>query len=366
MSLTEKTRQKAKVKALDFLHKKNYDFVCRVARGTFSTIVAIKTPTEQSLLASKVVAADDTWPGELELWGNFKHDNIVQLFDVIMLPASNVFFMELCMTSLRNIFLQNEFCSARTSFTWTKFWIRDVATGLFYLHSQQLCHLNLQPSNIFIKMNREAAIGDFGCINSTTRSVNHYGLPKQYSPPECWMELPDKNHPYIGGIPYDLWSLGMMAFNVWTGHTLENRICCLDKWKVDFYPHMYVSLRIEKFTKRISLIFPNADLKNRDMRDALNFIRGLLRENPLERPDISMILEHALLSCSNVMSLFISDFIWMFYQEERSDESVSPEVMTGSSAVETNKVDETEDFRKRPNNTNKISGIKDWWREKLK
>lgn len=187
MSLIEKVRRKALKEAMLSLRKNRYGYVCRIAQGRFSSIMAVKTPVDRSLVAAKIVAAEDTWPGELEQWKDFSHENVVPLIALTRLAKSNVFFMPVYMTSLKNILHQNEFRSAEHSFQMTKTWIRDVARGLSHLHELEVCHLNIQPSNILIKFDRGAAIGDFGCINTATQPVNQYGLPKEYSPPECWV-----------------------------------------------------------------------------------------------------------------------------------------------------------------------------------
>ncbi|XP_056340676.1 proto-oncogene serine/threonine-protein kinase mos [Oenanthe melanoleuca] len=49
----------------------------------------------------------------------------------------------------------------------------DIVTGLAFLHSQDVVHLDLKPANIFITEQGVCKIGDFGCSQKLEKGLSH-------------------------------------------------------------------------------------------------------------------------------------------------------------------------------------------------
>lgn len=97
--------------------------------------------------------------------------------------------------------------------------IRDVAAGLAYLHSQQppIIHQDIKPDNILIQKNGDFVITDFGIsrqlratMKKSARSLNSAGAIS-YMGPERFSKQ------YHAVKASDIWSLGVSIFELATG-----------------------------------------------------------------------------------------------------------------------------------------------------
>ncbi|CEP08944.1 hypothetical protein [Parasitella parasitica] len=116
----------------------------------------------------------------------------------------------------------------------------QLASGLKYLHDQNLIHRDIKPKNIFLVPPSAASaskvpdvkLGDFGfakMLPKTSLAMSVLGSPI-YMAPEVL-----KGEPY--NYKADLWSLGVVLYELMTGHTLfqsanmENLRATVDEYK---------------------------------------------------------------------------------------------------------------------------------------
>jgi len=100
--------------------------------------------------------------------------------------------------------------------------VRDVASGLAFLHSQQpaIIHQDIKPDNILITSDGRYVISDFGIsrnlrtqMSRTMNNQNSSGT-LAYMGPERFSE-----HPLVV-LASDVWAFGMTLYEVITGHVL--------------------------------------------------------------------------------------------------------------------------------------------------
>ncbi len=99
-------------------------------------------------------------------------------------------------------------------------YIRQVATALEFVHSQQMMHLDIKPSNILLNENDEAVLIDFGLAKQydaagSQTSTTPVGISPGYSPLEQYRQ---------GGVETfspatDIYSLGATLYKLLTGVT---------------------------------------------------------------------------------------------------------------------------------------------------
>ncbi len=92
--------------------------------------------------------------------------------------------------------------------------VRDIATALSYAHKKGLVHRDVKPSNIFLRPNGSAVLGDFGIVlvsaaTKITSTLSTIGTPDYMSPEQC------KGQPLDGRS--DLYSLGIVLYEMLTG-----------------------------------------------------------------------------------------------------------------------------------------------------
>lgn len=194
----------------------------------------------------------------------------------------------------------------------------QVLIALRYLHSLGLIHLDLKPENILISdpVNLKVKLIDFGSSCFLTDQLSVYVQSRSYRSPEVLLGLP-----YDSKI--DLWSLGCVVAELWTGFVLfqNDSVAALLARVVGilgplpFYMVLRGSAVGENFTqdaqlfkvkseegvsstkgKRIRLLLPkNSSLRQRLRTDDevfLDFVASLLQIDPAKRPTAAKALQH--------------------------------------------------------------------------
>ncbi|XP_069502759.1 inactive serine/threonine-protein kinase PLK5 [Ambystoma mexicanum] len=178
-----------------------------------------------------------------------------------------------------NVYMILEYCSHKTlahilkarkvlTEPEVRYYLREIITGLAYLHQQSIIHRDLKLSNCFITKKMEVKIGDLGL--ATTKELAERtgstvcGTPN-YLAPEV---IAKKGH----SIKSDIWALGCIMYTLLAG---------ISPFKCQPLRKMYQSISDGTYTTP-DHISP----------DARSLIRRLLATNPLERPSLLEILGH--------------------------------------------------------------------------
>jgi len=155
--------------------------------------------------------------------------------------------------------------------------IRDILRGLRYLHRMKIVHRDLKPGNILCRSSTppySCVIADFGMSCFLDRELRHYSAvgTVPYMPPEMLASDPDKF-----GTSVDVWSTGVILFNLLTGcypfsgdgdADTKRRILESDVWQLEL-DHMSPA--------------------------AGDLLRRLLDRNPASRLGVDEALEHPFL-----------------------------------------------------------------------
>jgi len=92
---------------------------------------------------------------------------------------------------------------------------KQVLTALEYIHSLSLIHADLKPENILVKSYSrcEVKVIDFGSSCFVDDHLSTYVQSRSYRAPEVMLGLPY-------GQKVDIWSLGCILAELWTGYVL--------------------------------------------------------------------------------------------------------------------------------------------------
>jgi len=194
--------------------------------------------------------------------------------------------------------------------------IHHVLVGLEFVHGLGIIHCDLKPENILMRSYSrcEAKIIDFGSACYTTDHLTSYVQSRSYRAPEVILGLKY-------GQQIDMWSLGCIVAELWTGRvlfqkdslaTLLARVTgilgeidddLLDRGR---YSHRFFTKqkilydRMADDDRHFVYIFPKrTSLKHRlgtDDELFLDFCRGLLTVDPAKRLTASQALKHPWLS----------------------------------------------------------------------
>ena len=245
----------------------------RIGRGSFSKIYKGYHKDTKQVVAVKKIEVDNikkiskNIKREIIVMKKLKHNNIVELYDVIYDYEDNYIYliMEYCSKGDLNKFLDRRPLKEK----YARRYFRQLRDGLKYLLDNNVMHRDLKPHNILLTENNILKLSDFGFaryFESNTLVETLCGSP-MYMAPEIMKYKRYTNKS-------DLWSVGIILYESLTGKTPFNA-----KTFYDLIKH------IEK--KKIK-IPPNIQLSD----DCVELIYSLLKKNPENRISWEQFVYH--------------------------------------------------------------------------
>lgn len=157
--------------------------------------------------------------------------------------------------------------------------LRQVVSGLIYLHSHQILHRDMSLSNLLLTKDMQVKIADFGLATQLTRPDEKHmtmcGTPNYISP-----EVASRSS---HGLPADVWGLGCMLYTLLVG-------------KPPFDCPGGVKSTLTRVVMSDYMIPLTLSMEAKDLIDRL------LRKNPLERLSLEQVLSHPFMNKNEITS----------------------------------------------------------------
>lgn len=174
-------------KCFELISSGNAKLACKVIRKNFSDI-----------------GIANIAQNELKIHKNLHHQNIVQFINSFEDEKHTLILMDFCPTNLSNmiktqLFFEFEQCT---------FLIRQVLSGVCYLHQNQIIHRDLKLSNVLLDQNQQVKICDFGLSIETNASyvqLRQFCGTIAYAAPETIYRRGTVTQS-------DIWSIAVMLF----------------------------------------------------------------------------------------------------------------------------------------------------------
>ncbi|CAY70210.1 Cyclin-dependent kinase [Komagataella phaffii GS115] len=276
----------------------------KLGEGTYATVYKGRNKTNGTLVALKEIRLDSeegtpsTAIREISLMKELKHDNIVDLYDVIHTENKLTLVFEYMDQDLKKYMDTHGDSSGALEPQVIKSFMFQLLKGVMFCHDNRVLHRDLKPQNLLINSKGELKLGDFGLGRAFGIPVNTFS----HEVVTLWYRAPDVllgSNNYSTGI--DMWSCGCILAEMVTGKPLfpgESNESQLTKifrlmgtpnehtWPgVSNYPHYKADFPVY-VPQDLGTILPKIEPL------ALNLLTNLLQLRPEARISARQALQH--------------------------------------------------------------------------
>jgi serine/threonine protein kinase len=194
----------------------NYKINERIGKGSFSSVYAANSVDDKSKqYAVKVIKMNKISDQlkakiklEVDILSNTSHPNIITLYDSFYHENILYLVLERCQTNLYTEIQKNTKISVSTKIDW----IKQLLSGIIYLHKNKIIHRDLKPQNILLNTDNKLKIIDFGFARyfGSEDLMNTICGSPLYMSPELFI-----THSY--DYKSDYWSLGIIIYLIIVG-----------------------------------------------------------------------------------------------------------------------------------------------------
>lgn len=291
------SRENMKNAAINFLQKKSYKYLKTLGEGGFASVIAVLSPKNE-VLAVKIVQKEGFWIIEDQVWPVLRHRNILPVLEIMEIenPSAKLYVTPVLPKALDEAVQSEKFRSDPNALTKIKLWMYDVLMALDYLHSFGFCHCDIKSDNILIDEEERAVVCDFSGLNYSAKPLSAICSPLIFRPPECFRTVANQN---IQGVPYDVYTFGLTVLNLLTGHWLQIELTRVTHgnwtWSMHVWPILRKTLQTSNIEYFMKKVFPLAGISKRDVEQAIDFVRSILKIQPKDRPTVRDIMKHPFL-----------------------------------------------------------------------
>lgn len=160
--------------ALEALEQqREFSLIKKLGAGAFGNVRLMEDRKNGRNYAVKIVRIGEIDDSEKVLWPKLNHPNVLFLLEFMILVEVGIFLTDVRSGSLfdkvRN---DKKFRKNPQALKHIKGWFRDVLRGIEYLHSMDLCHLDIKSDNVLISQTSKAMICDFTFLKSCAKSID--------------------------------------------------------------------------------------------------------------------------------------------------------------------------------------------------
>jgi len=332
----------------------NYLVQERIGKGSFSTVRRCKDITTGITYAMKIIrkehlqhqlkytrtenntikrsSALDLVEQEIAIMKKIQHRNIVNLVEVINTEKVLYLILEympygsLAKGTARVTRLGSEFTGDDCELL--RLYMRDMVSGLAYLHSQGICHCDIKPENILIGDSGVLKLADFGLSHfispgQSSRLFSEKDGTPAFQAPECLMESEDH---MFSLYPTDIWALGVTLYQV----------------KYGYLP--FFSEEEEKLMEMIKKEPVHLPTSESD-QDFINLVHALLDKDPLNRITVEQLCVHPWITDRGRLEEIPYDFIRANVTEREQRKAMSRLTKMSQSEPKENSTSEKDKFQ---------------------
>ncbi|XP_012590289.1 PREDICTED: serine/threonine-protein kinase PLK4, partial [Condylura cristata] len=209
---------------------------------------------------------------EVKIHCQLKHPSILELYNYFEDSNYVYLVLEMCHNGEMNRYLKSRM--KPFSEDEARHFLRQITTGMLYLHAHGILHRDLTLSNLLLTRSMNVKIADFGLATQlAVPQEKHYtlcGTPNYISP-----EIATRS---AHGLASDVWSLGCMLYALLVGRP------------------PFDTDTVRNTLNRV--VLADYEVPAHLSREAKDLVQQLLRRNPADRLSLAAVLDHPFMSRS--------------------------------------------------------------------
>ncbi|XP_076048183.1 serine/threonine-protein kinase Chk1-like [Oratosquilla oratoria] len=247
--------------------------VRELGEGAFGSVVLLKNASSGAFVAKKSVELVDfkiDQEIEVEVQESLQHRNILRLLSSVKDETHLHIYMEYASGGD----LEQKIGPSGLDEETSKFYFKQLVSGVKYMHAQCVVHRDLKPSNLLLDKDDVLKIADFGFsakIEDTETYLSVVCGSWAYAAPEIFKRR-------YKGEPTDMWSCGVILVKMLSGR---------DPWEVARKCDPNYRRWVKK-DKKLLDGRPWTDIGS----SAMDLIKGLLSPKPAGRSTIPDVEQH--------------------------------------------------------------------------
>jgi tRNA A-37 threonylcarbamoyl transferase component Bud32 len=174
------------------------------------TLVVLKVFNQVPDVSERIVGFD-RFLQEYEIVAGLKHENIVQIYDLGIADDHAYIAMEHFPAGD----LRRRMKAPILPMMALKF-VQQIASALEAIHSVGVLHRDLKPANVMLRIDGSLCLIDFGLAKANEMEVSLTGTREIFGTP--YYMSPEQGHAEVIDARSDLYSLGVMFYEMLTGH----------------------------------------------------------------------------------------------------------------------------------------------------
>jgi eukaryotic-like serine/threonine-protein kinase len=174
------------------------------------TLVVLKVFNQVPDVSERIVGFD-RFLQEYEIVAGLKHENIVRIYDLGIADDHAYIAMEHFPAGD----LRRRMKAPILPMTALKY-VQQIASALEAIHSVGVLHRDLKPANVMLRTDGSLCLIDFGLAKANETEVSLTGTREIFGTP--YYMSPEQGHAEVIDARSDLYSLGVMFYEMLTGH----------------------------------------------------------------------------------------------------------------------------------------------------
>ena len=195
--------------------RENYQKSKLIGQGSFGEVWIVKPKNDykERFILKEITYTEEnfeTGRNEIAMLKNCQHERIVSYIEDFFENNKTLIIMEYCEGGDLAKFIESQKQFLDVDFIIE--WVTQLTSGVRFIHGRKIIHRDLKPANIFLTLDKNLKIGDFGIAKGLDRTS---GLASTFAGTAVYI-APEIH----GGEKYDmsadLWSLGCIIFEIAT------------------------------------------------------------------------------------------------------------------------------------------------------